>query len=121
LGASRSLNQQPGLWTLAALLGTPSLMLLDLSVSYALSSVACNHAASTAALHGLSAACLVAGIVISIGASRENRVARKAHQQTLTKLAPHFLPTVATAVSSLSTLVIAMMWTAVFMLHPCLQ
>ena len=115
------MNQRPGLWTLAALLGTPSLMLLDLSVLYALSSVACNNAAATAALHGLSAVCLVAGIATSIGAGRESRAARRAPQQTLTKMAPYFLPTVAAAVSSLSTLVIAMMWTAILMLHPCLQ
>jgi hypothetical protein len=97
-------EQSRNLWGWAALLGTPSLALLNQSVSYAMVTPACAHQ-QTIALHALAFACLAVSAFITL---RSAQAARGT-----------FLPLVGALTGTLLTLVILAQWIPVWMLSPC--
>jgi hypothetical protein len=92
------------LWAWAAVLGTPSLALLNLSAGYALVGPSCAHQHS-AALHGVALACLLLSGFITLRAWAEARAG--------------FVPLIGTLIGLLMTLVIAAQWIPTWMLSPC--
>jgi hypothetical protein len=91
-------------WGWAALIGTPSLALLNLSASYALVGPACAHQ-HAGVLHAVALASLVLSGATTLFAWREAKVAA--------------VPLLGALCGTLMTLVIAAQWIPVWMLSPC--
>jgi hypothetical protein len=114
------LSRKPraGVWL--ALLAAPSVALLNLSVSYALSALACDPSISLP-LNATSALSLVLTILMTLAAARAwPRHAAPGEEPTGgPAVGTTFLPTLATAIGALSSLVIFAQWLAVWILPHC--
>ena len=105
-----------------ALLAAPSVMLTNLSVSYALSAHACNPRIALP-LHASSAISAAIALILSFvaAANWRQRPAQRDLHEMLPLTEGTFVPAVATAVAALSSLVIFAQWLAVWILPHCLS
>ena len=88
----------------SALIGTPSLALLNLSANYTLVGPACAHQ-HAGVLHAVALTCFLLSGVLTLFAWREAKLA--------------FVPLIGAVTGTLMTLVIAAQWIPVWMLSPC--
>jgi hypothetical protein len=91
-------------WAWAALLGTPSLTLLNMSATYALVTPSCAHQQS-AVLHGLMLFSLVLSALVTL--------------RSAASAGTNFLSLIGALTGTLLTLVIVAQWIPVWMLSPC--
>jgi hypothetical protein len=99
-----SAAQTGNFWGWAALLGTPSLALLNLSASYALVTPACAHQ-QPGVMHGLSLVCIVLSALLTLHSART--------------AGSNFVSLIGALTGTLLTLVIVTQWIPVWMLSPC--
>ena len=93
------------------MLAAPSLLLLELGVSYALVPWACER--SPAALHVLLGSTLAMALILTALSWRDGAAQRASHQR--------FLRLVGVAVGALASLVVVAQWLTALVIDPCLS